>query len=429
MSPGESILRHFGLGRPHRFERFLLAVTAVLLALVAAASALWMRSTGQLVVSGPRGEYFLYLAILLGSVLALVRWPRIAGALLLLATVEFGFGAGLVVMQRMGFGSNDLWPPLQAEQPRFRWHPLLQAVPIPSLDLVSRTGLTIRHTGEGTRGRDPVGSLAGRSVVATVGGSTTYDVGLGDGDTWSDRLGQALDTAADKGRFYVVNHGVPGYTTAEHLLQTAFYQDKFGIAPRCAIYYVGWNDLRNAHIPALDPGYADFHLPSQVDSLKVRRIGGSHVTFSPLLTLVLRFLGAHLDTVRYFSDPYALPLASGGDARLEEIYQRNIRSISAINRQRGVTTIWVGQLLNRSWLAGEGRYGWVPRMRDRDLWPMQQRLNAVLERTAREAGDIYVDVPVDDFGDADFVDQGHFSPSGAQRFADILAPVVRQACR
>lgn len=418
MSPGDSILRHFGLGRPYRFERFLLAVTAVLLALIAAASALWMRSTGQLVVSGPRGEYFLYLAILLGSVLALVRWPRTAGALLLLATVELVLGVGY-----------DLLPPLQAEQQRFRWHPLLQAVPIPSIDLVSRTGLTIRHTREGTRGRDPVGGLAGRSVVAAVGGSTTYDVGLGDGDTWSDRLAQALDVGADKRRFYVVNHGVPGYTTVEHLLQTAFYQDKFGVTPRCAIYYVGWNDLRNAHIPELDPGYADFHLPSQIDSLKVRRVGGSHTTFSPLLTLLLRFLAAHVDTVRYFSDPYALPLTSGDDPRLEEIYRRNIRAISMINRERGVTTIWVGQLLNRAWLAGEGRYGWVPRMRDRDLWPMQQRLNAVLERTAREAGDIYVDVPVDDFGDADFVDQGHFSRSGAQRFVDILAPVVRQVCR
>ena len=61
---------------------------------------------------------------------------------------------------------------------------------------------------------------------------------------------------------------MPGYTTVEHLIQTAFYQDKFGKPPRCAIYYVGWNDLRNAHIPDLDPGYADFHLPSQIDSPK-----------------------------------------------------------------------------------------------------------------------------------------------------------------
>ena len=51
-------------------------------------------------------------------------------------------------------------------------------------------------------------------------------------------------------------------------------------------------------------------------------------------------------------------------------------------------------------------------MRDRDLWPMQQKLNALLERTAKELGDIYVDVPPESFGDADFVDKGHFSAAG-----------------
>ena len=106
-----------------------------------------------------------------------------------------------------------------------------------------------------------------------------------------------------------------------------------------------------------------------------------------------------------------------------------MRSISAINRERGVVTIWVGQLLNRAQLQGDGRYGWLPLVRDRDLWPMQQRLNAVLARTAKESGDIYIDVPIDDFSDSDFVDNGHFSATGAQRFADHLAPVVRDACR
>jgi hypothetical protein len=211
---------------------------------------------------------------------------------------------------------------------------------------------------------------------------------------------------------------VPGYTTVEHLIQTAFYQTKFGKKPRCAIYYVGWNDLRNAHIPDLDPAYADFHLPSQVDSLKVRRVGGSHVTISPLLTMVMRVIGANFDTVRYFVDPYGRDPVTGDDPALDALYERNIRAISAINRQRGVTTIWVGQLLNRAQLSGDGRYGWLPLVRDRDLWPMQQEFNALLARTANELGDIYVDVPTDSFSDADFVDNGHFSVQGAQRFAD-----------
>jgi lysophospholipase L1-like esterase len=401
----------------------ILAGLAVLLALVTAIAALWMRLSGELPLRGPRGEYFLYLFILLVLVLALVRWPRLAAVVLALAAFELAWGAGLFALYRAGFASASLMPPGRFEPQRFQWHPLLQAVPIPSLKLTSSTGLAIEHTREGTRGRDPAGSLEGRTIVETFGGSTTYDIGAGEGDTWPDRLAEALGD-----RYFVVNHGVPGYTTAEHLIQTAFYQDKFG-KPRCAIYYVGWNDLRNAHIANLDPAYADFHLPSQIDSQKVRRVGGSHVTFSPLLTLLMRFASAHLDTARYFTDPYGKPAVSGDDPALDAIYQRNIRAISAINRQRGVSTIWVGQLLNRERLGGEGRYGWLPLVRDRDLWPMQQDLNALLGRTAQELGDVYVGVPAQSFTGADFVDQGHFSKQGARRFADDLAPIVRDNCR
>ena len=400
-----------------------------MLVLIAGLAAVWMRESGELDLRGPRGEYFLYLLILFGLAMALVRWPRLAGVILVLAAFELAWGAGLFALERAGLASSSLMPPLRFEPQRFQWHPLLQAVPIPSLRLTSSTGLAIQHTSQGTRGKDPEGSLDGRNVVATVGGSTTYDVGAGEGDTWSDRLGEALDQGSNKGRFFVVNHGVPGYTTVEHLIQTAFYQTRFGKTPRCALYYVGWNDLRNAHIPNLDPAYADFHLPSQIDSLKVRRVGGSHVTISPLLTIVMRFISTHVDTARYFGDPYGLPPVAGDDARLEALYQRNIRAISAINRQRGVVTIWVGQLLNRAWLTGEGRYGWLPLVRDRDLWPLQQKFNAILERTAKELGDIYVSVPVESFVDADFVDHGHFSQRGGRRFAEYLAPVVREACR
>ena len=254
--------------------------------------------------------------------------------------------------------------------------------PIPSLQLTSSTGLSISHTSEGTRGRDPApGSLDGRNVVAAFGGSTTYDIGTSEGDTWSDHLAEAIG----RDRFFVVNHGVPGYTTVEHLIQTAFYQTKFGKAPRCAIYYVGWNDLRNAHIPHLDAGYADFHLPSQVDLLLVRLVSELYTSISPLFSLLARFASANADTVRYSDPRRTNKPASGDDPALLALYERNIRSISAINRERGVRTIWVGQLVNRVELTGDGQYGWLPLVRDRDVWSLLQQFNQVLARTVRSS--------------------------------------------
>ena len=413
---------YLGLARPYRFERALPASIALILMIALVASAIWLRAIDQL-SPGPRAWYFLYLAIVLVLALALVRWPRISAVLLALAALDLFWGIG------SRGSAAPLLPPLQSETARFRWHPLLQVVPIPSLKIVSPTGLAISHTSQGTRGHDPgPRGIEDRTVVATDGGSTTYDIGVGEGDTWSDRLEEALGrTPAGAGTF-VVNNGVPGYTTVEHLIQTAFYQDKFGRKPRCAVYYVGWNDLRNAHIPRLDEAYADFHLPSQVDSLKVRRIGGSDVTVSPLLTVVARFAGAQLDTVQYFADPKGPP-GSGDDPVLLRLFERNMRSISAINRQRGIATIWIGQLINPAAFTGEGRYGWLPLVRDRDVPAMLEHLNAVLIRTAADLGDTGIAIAPDRLGPPDFVDNGHFNATGARRFAGIIAPQVRDACR
>src|SRR5262249_42740890 len=151
------------------------------------------------------------------------------------------------------------------------------------------------------------------------------------------------------------------------------------------------------------------HLPSQVDSMRTRRVGGAEVTISPLLTMALRGLSANIDTVRYSADPYGREPVSGDDPDLEALYRRNIEAISAINHQRGIASIWVGQLLNRDQLSGEGRYGWLPLVRDRDLWPSQQKFNALLVRAAEAMGDLSVDVPVAAFTKQEFVDNGHFS--------------------
>ena len=392
--------------------------------LLVTGAAIWLFRIDELELAGPRTDYFLYLAALIVLAIVVARWPRLSGTLLVLACLDFAWGLGSWALAPPG--SPSLLPPVSAEPARFQWHPLLQAVPVSGLAFTSATGLAIRHSSQGTRGRDPgPARLADGGVVATFGGSATYDIGNGEGDTWPERLDEAL--RGD--RLVVVNHGVPGYTTAEHVLQTAFYPEKFGKAPRCAVYFVGWNDLRNSHIPNLDAGYADFHMPSQVDSLKVRRVGGSNVTISPLLTVLTRLVAAEVDTVRYAKDPYALPPVAGPDAAAAAIFERNVRSISAINRGRGTPTIWVGQVVNRERLKGEGLYGWLPRVRDLDLPRLLRDSNALLERTAKALGDTYVALPDEAFGPADFVDQGHFSAAGARRFAALLAPVVRETCR
>ena len=75
---------------------------------------------------------------------------------------------------------------------------------------------------------------------------------------------------------------------------------------------------------------------------------------------------------------------SGNDPGLEALFVRNVRAISAINRDRGIRTIWLGQVLN---------------MLHRPHVPVAQQ---------RQVGDAYFDVPVEDFSAEDFRDRGHF---------------------
>src|SRR5688500_20232308 len=121
-SPSATIfLDHFGLSRPYRFERTILAGLAILLALLALLAAVWMRATDELQLLGPRGQYFLYLLVLLALALTLVRWPRLGGLVLALLALELAWGAGLFALKRAGLASTSLIPPGMFEPQRFEW--------------------------------------------------------------------------------------------------------------------------------------------------------------------------------------------------------------------------------------------------------------------------------------------------------------------
>src|SRR5450755_115201 len=88
------MLAYVGLSRPYRFERAIIAFVAFVLAIAVLLAAGWLVAVGELTAIGPRAFYFLYLLALLVLAVALVRWPRIAGVLLILALVDFGWGVG-----------------------------------------------------------------------------------------------------------------------------------------------------------------------------------------------------------------------------------------------------------------------------------------------------------------------------------------------
>lgn len=419
------LLDHVGLSRPYRFERTLATLAALALAAVVGAVALRLSLAHDLSLRAPRGWYFLYLAGLIALALVLARWPRIAAVVLSLAALEVGLGFGSALLYKYRLtGSEATLFPRNYTRPPYGWHPLLQVLPLPTTpDRAGQARVFINSERRRGPQRTP-DQLKDKIVIALFGGSTTLDFVSPEGETWGDRLEQLLGLD----RYAVINHGVSGYTTAEHVLQTAFYQRSFGAEPNCALYYVGWNDLRNAHIKGLDPGYADYHLRTMLDAFEARRAVGPLLSVSPTLSLLGRLAVLAFDTPR----PAPIPIGSASaepDPAFEAVYVRNMQAISAINRQRGAKTLWVGQMMNRALLTRDATDGWLPFIHDKDIWPLLQRLNGIARREAAALGDLYVDIPIGAFQPADFSDEGHFTPAGSRKFASLLAPVVKQACR
>ena len=406
----------------------LVLLATVMLSVAVLAAALLLRTRGGDASRGlswgtPRSWYFVYLTLLLGLALVLARWPRPAAAVLSLAALEIGlgFGSALLYIAHVTI-ANPLFPN-NYHRPLYDWHPLLQAVPEPTA--AAQAATTKAHiTAERLRGRERSRQeLQGKAVIALFGGSTTMDFSNADGESWPDRLEQRLDPD----RYAVINHGQPGYSTAEHLLQTAFYQSAFHTAPHCAIYYIGWNDLTTAHIPGLDPAYADYHLPGQIDFLGARRLDRPAFTISPVARLLTRLLTLAVDTPRPVGTPPGR-VEPGPDPRLEAIYGSNVHAISAINRGRGIVTVWVGQVMNPYQSSSETMRGWLPFVTPDQMLPMIARFNRLLQREATALGDRYIDVPANSFRESDFIDEGHFSPSGALRFSAAIAPTIAEAC-
>lgn len=418
------LVRHVGLSHPHRFERTIAVAVALFLGVSGGAVVLVYGLANDVAARSPAAWFFAYVGALLALGIICAPWPQITMVVLSLAAVELGIGLGAAVIAVHGRGAADeVFPETGVRSATRVWHPLLQAANVPT---PAGTRTRFHVDSQGLRGRERLPEeLKDRIVVAVFGGSTTEDGHLSEGETWTEQLEKAM--GAD--RFAVLNRAVSGNSTVEHLIRTAFYQDVYGAAPRCAVYYVGGQDINNSHFRNLDPGYADYHTPLLVDALDARYSDRAPVIVSPTLRLLRRGATSLFDTVRAAADPLGERSAEP-DPALEAIFARNIRSISAINRQRGVRTIWIGEAFNEAPPPPDvdPHPMWTLFIDLEDLHQLLAHLRGVLKREAQMLGDFLVEADTSSFDGSHFIDAEHFSVKGAHAFAKMIAPAIADAC-
>lgn len=442
-----SIRKHYGIERPYDFRvalPFLLNVSGVIVVLAVCAS-LWMR--GSLTLGTERFYFFLYILVLLTAAAALSRVSRLSLGVLSFCVLELTLALATSVQERFGRGVSTFPQDYFTEERdyRFVYHPVLQAVPRTNwqqeltfdvrnknaerfsnwpMNWAELEGRKFRfsHNSLGIRGTELTERDLSKDLIFVYGGSTTYDTSVTQGATWVEQLQSELGE-----KYTVLNFGVIGYTTAHHLIQTAFYDNVRGRRPVCAVYYVGWNDLINMHKEGLDAAYADWHALRLLGAVRKPEVWPAK--YSPTVRFAYKYLQKWMDSVPVPEPVHGEPIVAS-DARLERFFAEHIRVIAAINNSRSIRTVFIGQVLNRDYLAirPEAAYFYAPRVRNGDIWPLQERFNSILRETASSSGAAYINAGVENFHASDFSDPGHFVAAGAKKFAHSVADAVESDC-
>ncbi len=399
---------------------------------------------GDLSFGTARFYFFLYLAFLLVMGAVFSKASKLSYVILLWCTIELGLGLGSKIVS-VPKGHYSLFPqndPVDTSPSATIYHPLLQSVPRPNyrytdhvhfghwadtakaagVDVASLEGQELRfvHNSLGLRGKELTADDLAKPLIFAYGGSTTYDLGVTQGETWVEDLQSDLEN-----KYTILNWGVPGYSTVENLLQTAFYQDIIGKKPVCAVYYEGWNEMVEAHLENLDSGYADLHLLL----LAERRDPLFLAQFSPLLFLINALAVGRFDSIPLASEPPGQSPVAGRDERLEAVFTEHIKTIAAINEARDIKTIFIGQIFNRGWRPADTPGKFLPLVKGEDIPLLVEGFKSVMKDIAASIGATYIDAGIANFEGSDFVDSVHFAARGSRKFAALVSKQVGDYCQ
>lgn len=290
-------------------------------------------------------------------------------------------------------------------------------VPTPAYQS-SKGGVVVRHNHDGFRGDEILARNPSRLRIIAVGGSTTYGTQVSNEETWPFKLGQLLGD-----RYEVLNFGIPGHSSAEHIVLTALRLSDY--KPDIIVFYMGWNDLRSAHLTDLRSDFANFHMLEQFSTLAVEQ---RYRADSALLYLMKWLLvRAHqLDEPKDLRKDSRGTVSTDVDPRLEAVFERNITILASTSHAIGAVPVFVPQVLNSHFSASDYTTWWVPFVPVSAVPAANDHLGGVMRARVRVLGERLIDAPVArTWQSADFIDQGHFTPLGHEKLATVIAEQLR----
>jgi len=253
---------------------------------------------------------------------------------------------------------------------------------------------------------------AGETRVVCVGGSTTFGTALADQDSYPRRLESRLRTRFPQRNPSVVNAGVPGFTSAETLVNVALRI--LDLEPDYLVVLDNVNELSPRRWPNFAADYSHFRKPFARPEPSI--LGGFFESFSAFYCLA-RF---HLTDYRWcqyvefyctrdFTKNWMGPPVDLSERTLRPFHDRLVR-VCRLARASGARPV-LCTMAHRGDFAKDGPV----------FTELMAQQNEAIREIARTEDVPLADLDAELTGTADhFVDAVHFTPGGAALVASVV---------
>ena len=269
-----------------------------------------------------------------------------------------------------------------------------------------------------------------RIDILTVGGSTTDQRYIRDGETWQDVL---QDCFRRSGKAVVVaNAGVDGQSTYGHIKDFEWWFPYIpDLKPKYILYYVGLNDFYKEAGSGWDSILEDSHATGikrqlQENSALWHMVRTLHGAYAAMVVLKISNRSVNFAKVQWTREPLQRDYSFMA-ARLAE-YANRLRKLADLTRDFGAQPVFVTQPSRQYRITAEGiegrsgvasydhhEYNGV------DYYYMMRRLDSVTHSIADEKRAFFVDLAgYNGWRNADFYDFAHMTPAGAKTVGTLL---------
>ncbi|MDA9464505.1 hypothetical protein [Bradyrhizobium sp. CCBAU 53415] len=257
--------------------------------------------------------------------------------------------------------------------------------------------------------------------VVTVGGSTTDERYITEGQTWQDVI-RAVD------RIHIANAGVDGMTSSGHLIAVAEWLHQIPeLAPKYYLHLIGGND-------ALFSQFSQNYDRSGKDSSFIQKVLNRSAlarAYRQIRNLLMsqRSLGVGHFRIDPDGEPKVEVEADrlgGLDRYIKNIYQPNLEKLLKLHGERGEIAIFVSQPVNPELVVSRGEATFISKqILNLSDWALRLRIinrttKTICEKHPQECR--FVDLANElEFAKGDFYDSLHATPTGARKIGTYLA--------